>query len=143
MMAVPVFQYYALDKAYIGFMQKFMGRLLLKFDASYGHYAYGRNVRYPYLETVETVTDPDTAAVTTTTTVQRSLDREDHVVRVEPTISYNILSWLGIALQYTFETRQTPYYSEQHIVTATNDTTTRIYYDYFDHRIMLTLAADY
>ncbi len=147
LMPVPVFQYYALDKVYLEVAQKFFDRLLLKFDASYSHYDYGNNVRYPLLNTVETSTVATTGAVKNITTTQRSVSREDHVIRLQPTISYNFLRWLGLALQYTFETRQTPYYSSQQVavtgVATPTDVTYTTYYDYMDHRVLLTLTADY
>lgn len=147
LMPVPVFQYYVLDKAYLEVVQKFFNRLLLKLDASYSHYDYGDNVRYPALNMVETTTDATTGAVKTTTTTQQSVSREDHVIRVQPTISYNFLRWLGLALQYTFEMRQTPYYSSQQVVVtgvaAPTNVTYTTHYDYMDHRVLLTLTADY
>jgi len=150
LMPVPVFQYYVLDKVYANVTQKFFNRLLLKFDANYSHYAYGKNVRYPTLDNrnnPETVTNPATGTTKTLTTTQKSIDREDHVVKIEPAVSYNFLPWLGLSLQYTFETRQTPYWSAQRVATTggtiSSDVTYTTHYDYFDHRILFVLTADY
>jgi hypothetical protein len=147
MFPVATYQYYAEDKVYANFTQKFFNRLLLKIDASYAHLAYGKNVKYPALTNVNTVTDTVSGAVTTTTVTQKSIDREDHLIRVSPTLSYNFLPWLGLALQYTFETKQTPFFVSQRVartaVTTPTDVTYTTYYDYMDHRVLLTLAADY
>lgn len=147
MFPVATYQYYAEDKVYIGFTQKFFSRLLLKIDASYAHLAYGKNVKYPALTNVNAVTDAASGAVTTTTVTQKSIDREDHFIRVEPMISYNFLPWLGMSLKYTFETKQTPFNVATRVartaVTTPTDVTYTTYYDYMDHRVLLTLAADY
>jgi hypothetical protein len=150
MFPVATYQYYAEDKVYIGLYQKFFNRLLLQLDASYAHFAYGKNVRYPTKGPIVETETSDLGAITTTTITQKSVDREDHRIVVEPSISYNIYRWLGIGLKYTFETRQTPYffaqnrvYTHQTNATLNQDTTTTAYYDYMDHRIMLTAAVDY
>ena len=147
MFPMATYQYYTLDKVYAGFTQKFFKRLLFKIDASYSHLAYGRNVKYPALVNVETVRDANTGAVRTTTVRQRSIDREDHLIRVEPMVSYNFLQWLGLSLKYTFETKQTPFYAATNLaltgVVPPSNITYTTYYDYMDHRILLTLAADY
>jgi len=151
MFPMSTYQYYVVDKVYVGFAQKFFNRLLLKIDASYSHLAYGKNVKYPAITNVkrEDVTNDDGSTTTTITTVtQKSIDREDHLIRVEPMVSYNFLPWLGMSLSYTFETKQTPFFASTRIArsggsTTPSDKTYVTYYDYMDHRILLTLAADY
>ncbi len=145
MFPVAIYQHYTQDKVYANFTQKFFNRLLLKLDASYSHLDYGKNVKYPAL--INAPTSETVNGITTTTTVtQKSIDREDHLIRLEPMVSYNFLPWLGLALKYTFETKQTPYYAQVHIendAPAPFDKEYRTHYDYMDHRILLTLAADY
>ncbi|HNT27706.1 MAG TPA: hypothetical protein PKH10_05960 [bacterium] len=154
---VAVYQYYSMDKAYLGFTQKLLhSRLLLKFDASYSHLAYGKNVKYPLennpaqtrVDDNDTPNDASDDITTVTTVTQKSVDREDHLIRIEPMVSYNILHWLGISLKYSFETKQTPFYATTRITRSgggvpPSDVSYHLYYDYMDHRVLLSLAADY
>lgn len=147
MFPVAVYQHYTQDKVYANFTQKFFNRLLLKLDASYSHLDYGKNVKYPAITNVSDATDAVSGDVTRTTVTQKSVDREDHLIRIESMASYNFLPWLGLSLKYTFETKQTPFFSSTRIqrplAGPITDKEYVTYYDYMDHRILLTLAADY
>lgn len=154
----PYFQYYSTHRLYLNFKQKFARDFFAKLDFSYSFIAFGPQVEFNSSEyTFNTGTD--TYDKDTMTTNAGTLDysvkvpgsqRDDRLMVVNPSLSYNILSWLGLKLSYEMEYRTSDYYKEiTGIWNDANDSnndynrTVHTEYDFLDHRVLFTIALDY
>ncbi|MGI6393874.1 MAG: hypothetical protein ACOX2F_03965 [bacterium] len=159
------FQYYSTHRAYLNFKQKFAKYFLATTDFSYSYISFGKNIEYSSSLYVDSTPaddldgDPDTYDYEEVfgdgSTLQHFArgpfkDRNDHLIVLNPALSYNILSWLGIKLSYELEYRKTDYYKEIRAVysDATDssrnyDKTTKTHFDYINHRVMFTIMLDY
>jgi len=153
----PYFQYYSTHRIYTNVKQKFARNFLAKFDMSFSFIEYGENIEFDSGYTFDSTTGlytKDTSAIdsgvlTYTVDVPNS-KRKDMLLLINPSLSYNILYWLGLKVSYDFEYRMSDYSRETHITynDAINsdrdyERRTRLFYDYINHRVLLTLAVDY
>jgi hypothetical protein len=159
------FQYYSTHRAYLNFKQKFARVFLAGVDLSYSYISFGKNIQYNSNLYSDTTPADDLDSNPDTLDYQENLDngavlqhfiygsfkgRNDHMIVLNPYISYSILSWLGLKLSYEMEYRKTDYYKEiQAVYTDASDSarnydrTVKTYFDYINHRVLLTIALDY
>ena len=151
------YQYYSTHRLYLDFKQKFAKYFLGKLNFSYSFINYGSTVEfdkgYTYNSTTNVYTK-DTTGVTGGTlnyTVEvPGSDRKDQLMVIAPSISYNILRWLGMKIGYEFQYRKSNF---ERTTTATwnsvvnptgnYDKTYRTFYDFMNHKVFLTLTLDY
>ncbi|MBP7432012.1 hypothetical protein KA996_00550, partial [bacterium] len=153
------FQYYSTHRAYLNFKQKFARVFLAGVDSSYSYISFGKSVEFNGVKYAIDLSNTDNsinvynssddrgAAITS---IIPTADRNDHLLLLNPYISYSILSWLGLKLSYEMEYRKTDYYKEiQAVYTdasapATNyNRTVNTHFDYINHRVLFTIALDY
>jgi hypothetical protein len=153
----PYHQYYSTHRLYTNMKQKFARYFLAKLDFSFSFVEFGQTVEFNNGYTYDPATDTyikDTSSVdggTLLHTVQVSgLKRNDKVLLLNPSLSYNILYWLGLKLSYEFEYRISDYSRETYAryeddINSDRDyeRRNRMFYDFMNHRVMLTLAVDY
>jgi hypothetical protein len=153
----PYFQYYSTHRIYTSAKQKFAKYFLAKLDASFSFIEYGENIEFNegytfndtggYYEKDTTGTTGGTMAYHVTIPGSK---RDDKLLMISPSLSYNILYWLGLKLSYDFEYRMSNFSRNTH-VTWTDDTNsandyerrTVTYYDFINHKAVLTLTVDY
>jgi len=151
------YQYYSTHRLYMNFKQKFAKYFLAKLNFSYSFINYGSTVEfdkgYTYNATTNLYT-MDTSAVTNGTLVQTvalsGKDRKDQLMIIAPSVSVNILRWLGLRVGYEFQLRKSDFdkttratFSSVANPASDYDKTYRTYYDFMDHKVSLTLTLDY
>lgn len=120
----PYYQYYSTHRAYLNFKQIFARYFMAKLDFSYSYIEFGPE-------------NNNTPGVTVIGT------RKDHLILLNPSISYNILSWLGLKLSYEFEKRMPDGDYRKEFNDPGSDAESVVYYDFVDHRVLLNIALDY
>lgn len=153
------FQYYSTHRAYLNIKQKFARVFLAGLDFSYSYISFGKSVEFngakytidasnadPTIDVYDS-TDDRGAAITS---IIPKADRNDHLLLLNPYISYAILSWLGIKLSYEMEYRKTDYYKEVTAVYTdavdpdrSYNRTVKTHFDFINHRVLFTIALDY
>ncbi|HQB08521.1 MAG TPA: hypothetical protein PLW37_01515 [bacterium] len=151
------FQYYSTHRAYLNFKQKFARVFLAGVDSSYSYISFGKSVEFNGVKYAIDLSNTDNsinvynssddrgAAITS---IIPTADRNDHLLLLNPYISYSILSWLGLKLSYEMEYRKTDYYKEiQAVYTDASapayNRTVNTHFDYINHRVLFTIALDY
>ncbi len=127
----PYYQHYSTHRLYLNFKQKMARVLLAKLDFSYSFLEFGPQII------------PDAAPGSPVVTIPGGV-REDQLLMLNPSLSYNILSWFGLKLSYELEYRTSDY--DRLVVETLPDATTRTvhtYYDFIDHKVLLNIALDY
>lgn len=159
------FQHYSIHRAYLNFKQKFARSFLASTDFSYSYISFGKNIEYNKAVYTDASPADDLDSNTDTLDYQETLDngsniqhfvlgsfkdRNDHLIVLNPSLSYNILSWLGLKLSYELEYRKTDYYKEvKAIYTDASDSdrnynrTVKTHFDFINHRVLFTIALDY
>ncbi len=114
------YQYYRQDKIYAGVWYKLLGKkLLLSLKGNVRFLAFGENV----------------------TDEQSGKTRDDILYKVSPNIAYNITNWLGLALNYSFEMRDTDHSTV--LLDGDQQKIGEVFYDYTTHSSMLSIVVDY
>ncbi len=158
MLPSSYFQYYSTHRLYMNFKQKFARVFLAKLDFSYSFLEFGPQIEFNSSDyTFNTGTGAYEKA--TVTNVYGTYDysvmvsggkRNDQLMMLNPSISYNILSWLGLKLSYELEYRTSDYDKTVRgtftdAVNADNnyDRIVHTYYDFINHKVLLNIALDY
>ena len=151
------YQYYSTHRLYLNFKQKFAKYFLAKLDFSYSFLNYGSTIEFDKGYTYNAGTDiytKDTSGVTggtlTYTVSIPGADRKDQLMIVTPSISYNILRWLGMKIGYEFQYRTSNFERTTRATwnstvnpAGNYDKTYRTFYDFVNHKVFLTLTLDY
>lgn len=155
----PYFQYYSTHRLYFNFKQKFARVFLAKLDFSYSFLEFGPSIEFS--STHYAYDDSNGSYVKDTVTNSTGTydysvkvpggSRKDQLLTLNPSISYNILSWLGLKLSYELEYRRSDYFKEatgvwtDFVNPAENNYNITIHneYDYLDHKVLLNIALDY
>lgn len=149
------YQYYSMHRLYLNFKQKFAKYFLAKLNFSYSFINYGAIIEFDKGYTFNSgVYTKDTSGVTngtlTYTVTIPGADRKDQLMLIKPSISVNILRWLGVKVGYEFQYRtsnfeRTTRTSFNSNINAANnyDKTYKTLYDFMDHKVFLTLTLDY
>ncbi len=151
------YQYYSTHRLYLNFKQKFAKYFLAKLNFSYSFINYGSIIEFDKGYTYNAGTDlytKDTSSVTNGTLVYTvqvpGADRKDQLMIVAPSISVNILRWLGLKVGYEFQYRTSNFERttratfNSNVNAASNyDNTYRTFYDFMNHKVFLSLTLDY
>lgn len=151
--------YYSTHRLYLNFKQKFARVFLAKLDFSYSFLEFGPNMEFSssaYTYDSNTGSYEKDTETSSAGTYEYSVKvpgglREDQLLMLNPSISYNILSWLGLKLSYELEYRKSDYFKEVTGIwtdfnnpAANNFNKTVHYeYDYIDHKVLLNITLDY
>ncbi len=151
------YQYYSTHRLYTNFKQKFARQFLAKLDFSFSFVDYGESIEfnsgYNYDDNLEAyvkdTSGMDGGTLTHIVSVPSS-KRKDKILLVNPSLSYNILYWLGLKLSYEFEYRISNYTRETRISWDDDldpdrnyDRRTVLFHDFINHKVLLTFAVDY
>jgi len=151
------FQYYSTHQAYANFKQKFAKYFLTGVSFKYSYISFGESIEFSgnkYVFNAGAGTYDSSETLDNGTLAQSitipGKDRSDHLIFVNPYLSYNILNWLGLKVSYEMEYRKTDYFKEVRAVytdtlnAANNyDMTAKTHFDFINHRVLLTIALDY
>lgn len=151
------YQHYSTHRLYLDFKQKFAKYFLGKVNFSYSFINFGSIIEFDKGYTYNSATNEytkDTSGVTGGNLIYTvevpGKNRKDQLMLVAPSISYNILRWLGLKVGYEFQYRRSNF---ERITNATfnstvnplsdYDRTYRTFYDFMNHKVFLTLTLDY
>ncbi len=153
----PHYQYYSTHRIYTKAQQKFARNFLAKLDAGFSFIGYGESVEFMNDYTYDEAGgyyERDTSGIDGGTMVHLvtvpDSRRKDKLLRINPSLSYNILYWLGLKLSYEFEYRMSNFNRETHITWTDDVNSDRDYerrtvthYDFMNHKVLFTLSVDY
>lgn len=154
----PYYQYYSTHRLYMNFKQKFARVFLAKLDFSYSFIEFGPQIEFNSSDyTFNTASGAYEKATVTSedgtydySVIISGGKRNDQLMMLNPSISYNILSWLGLKFSYELEYRISDYnktvrgtWNDAVNTDHNYDRTVNTYYDFINHRVLLNIALDY
>ncbi len=123
---VSGYQYFKMNRIYGAYKHKLFSRILASLEGGYSFIDYGSYVG----------SDPDFTGK----------GRGDKILNINPSLSLNLTPWAGLKLNYTYENKSTPFYTDLTYTDPDTEAVTPIgrnYYDYTAHTIMFTALIDY
>ncbi len=144
------YQYIRNDRLYARLKQRFARIWLAQLDVSYSFVAYGKTRQFDDTAVYRQDTPLSWTRINlpngaSSTVEVSSLDRKVRTMRVKPALLVNATKWFGIKLDYEFRWDDTDYFRKGTYTDPANNVNTRYetYYDFMDHRVMLSLVLDY
>ena len=152
------YQYMTTHKAYLTFSQKFAKRFLASLNFSYSYTEFGKSNEFEKRGGYEKNEDgsfamnkiyEDGSDIVYKVFMPKG-NRSEHLILLNPSFSYAILSWLGLKANYELEYKDSDYFMKT--ITNYNDAsdssksytaTSTTHYNYIDHRVMLSIVLDY